>query len=122
MLVEGGSPVARTAPALEVDAGVALPVAFGGLRKILQACEDAAPDAVRSLARQRPSEWNRLFPGSQAGAPNLTDLALTPSERRLHRESEEIFGSSTSRRAPSWTRCAPPGGPCACSARASATW
>ncbi|QRK05508.1 hypothetical protein JQX13_35860 [Archangium violaceum] len=79
------------AAAIEVDAGVALPVAFGGLRKILQACEDAAPEAVRSLARQRPSEWNRLFPGSIEGAPDLTDLALTPSERRLHRESEQMF-------------------------------
>ncbi|QRO01339.1 hypothetical protein JRI60_21090 [Archangium violaceum] len=91
VVVEGGSPSMLPARAIEVDAGVALPVAFGGLRKILQACEDAAPEAVRPLARQRPSEWNRLFPGSIQGAPDLTDLALTPSERRLHRESEEIF-------------------------------
>ncbi|WP_395843342.1 hypothetical protein [Archangium violaceum] len=79
------------AAAIEVDAGVALPVAFGGLRKILRACEDAAPETVRALARQRPAEWNRLFPGSMEGAPDLTDLALTPSERRLHRESEQMF-------------------------------
>ncbi|WNG46504.1 hypothetical protein F0U60_22090 [Archangium minus] len=79
------------AAAIEVDAGVALPVAFGGLRKILRACEDATPETVRALARQRPSEWNRLFPGSMEGAPDLTDLALTPSERRLHRESEQMF-------------------------------
>ncbi|MFL5356321.1 hypothetical protein [Archangium sp.] len=77
--------------AIEVDAGVALPVAFGGLRKILRACEDAAPEAVRPLAQQRPAEWNRLFPGTIQGAPDLTDLALTPSERRLHRESEQMF-------------------------------
>ncbi|PTL85189.1 hypothetical protein [Vitiosangium sp. GDMCC 1.1324] len=89
--VEGGSPGALPAKAIQVDAGVALPVAFGGLRKILLACEDAAPEAVRPLARQRPAEWNRLFPGSIEGAPDLTDLALTPSERRLHRESEQIF-------------------------------
>ena len=89
--VEGGSPSALPTRAIQVDAGVALPVAFGGLRKILQACEDAAPEAVRSLAQQRPAEWNRLFPGSIQGAPDLTDLALTPSERRLHRESEQIF-------------------------------
>lgn len=89
--VEGGSPGVLPATAIEVDAGVALPVAFGGLRKILRACEDAAPEAVRPLAQQRPAEWNRLFPGTIQGAPDLTDLALTPSERRLHRESEQMF-------------------------------
>lgn len=89
--VEGGSPGVLPATAIEVDAGVALPVAFGGLRKILRACEDAAPEAVRPLAQQRPAEWNRLFPGTVQGAPDLTDLALTPSERRLHRESEQMF-------------------------------
>ncbi|MCY1079512.1 hypothetical protein [Archangium lansingense] len=91
VLVEGGSPGVLPGRAIEVDAGVALPVAFGGLRKILRACEDAAPEAVRPLAQQRPAEWNRLFPGAVQGAPDLTDLALTPSERRLHRESEQIF-------------------------------
>ena len=91
VLVDGGSPGVLPGRAIEVDAGVALPVAFGGLRKILRACEDAAPEAVRPLAQQRPAEWNRLFPGSIQGAPDLTDLALTPSERRLHRESEQIF-------------------------------
>ncbi|WPB73386.1 hypothetical protein KYC5002_30550 [Archangium violaceum] len=91
VLVDGGSPAVVPGRAIEVDAGVALPVAFGGLRKILRACEDAAPEAVRPLALQRPAEWNRLFPGSIQGAPDLTDLALTPSERRLHRESEQMF-------------------------------
>jgi len=89
--VDGGVPSALPARAIEVDAGVALPVAFGGLRKILQACEAVAPDTVRALARSRPAEWNRLFPGSIQGAPELADLALTPSERRLHRESEQSF-------------------------------
>jgi tetratricopeptide (TPR) repeat protein len=89
--VDGGVPATLPARAIEVDAGVALPVAFGGLRKILQACEAAAPDTVRALAQSRPAEWNRLFPGSIKGAPELADLALTPSERRLHRESEQSF-------------------------------
>ncbi|HEX8440716.1 hypothetical protein [Archangium sp.] len=89
--VDGKVPSTLPANAIEVDAGVALPVAYGGLRKILLACEDAAPDTVRALAKSRPAEWNRLFPGSLKGAPDLADLALTPSERRLHRESEQSF-------------------------------
>ncbi|MBU8896490.1 hypothetical protein DRW03_24340 [Corallococcus sp. H22C18031201] len=89
--VAGGSPSSLPSRAIEVDAGMALPVAFGGLRKILRACEDAAPEPVRALARARPAEWNRLFPGAIDGAPDLGDLALSPSERRLHRESEQVF-------------------------------
>ncbi|WP_164018277.1 tetratricopeptide repeat protein [Pyxidicoccus trucidator] len=89
--VAGDVPSVLPARALEVDAGVALPVAFGGLRKVLRACEDAAPEVVGALSRAHPSEWNRLFPGSIAGVPDLSDLALTPSERRLHRESEQMF-------------------------------
>jgi tetratricopeptide (TPR) repeat protein len=89
--VDGSVPATLPSNAIQVDAGVALPVAYGGLRKILLACEDAAPDTVRALAQSRPSEWNRLFPGSIKGAPDLADLALTPSERRLHRESEQSF-------------------------------
>ena len=89
--VAGDVPSVLPSRALEVDAGVALPVAFGGLRKVLRACEDAAPEVVRALARAHPSEWNRLFPGAIDGVPDLSDLALTPSERRLHRESEQMF-------------------------------
>ncbi len=89
--VETARPVTLPSNAIEVDAGVALPVAFGGLRKVLRACEEAAPDAVRALSLANPSEWNRLFPGAIDGVPDLSDLALTPSERRLHRESEQMF-------------------------------
>ncbi|AKQ65436.1 Glutamate synthase [NADPH] large chain [Myxococcus hansupus] len=89
--VETARPVTLPSNAIEVDVGVALPVAFGGLRKVLRACEEAAPDAVRALSLANPSEWNRLFPGAIDGVPDLSDLALTPSERRLHRESEQMF-------------------------------
>ncbi|MCP3137346.1 tetratricopeptide repeat protein [Pyxidicoccus xibeiensis] len=89
--VAGGVPQVLPSRALEVDVGVALPVAFGGLRRVLRACESAAPEVVGALSRAHPSEWNRLFPGSIQGVPDLADLALTPSERRLHRESEQMF-------------------------------
>ncbi|MBZ4414098.1 tetratricopeptide repeat protein [Myxococcus sp. XM-1-1-1] len=89
--VEQGVPSALPSRAIEVDVGVALPTAFGGLRKVLKACEDAAPDVHRAIAAAHPSEWNRLFPGTTQGVPALEDLALSPSERRLHRESEQTF-------------------------------
>jgi tetratricopeptide (TPR) repeat protein len=86
-----GAPQSTPARAIEVDAGVALPVAFGGLRKILQLLGEHAPAVVKRAAEQHPAVWNRLFPGAAQGAPDLSDLALSPSERRLHRESEQAF-------------------------------
>jgi tetratricopeptide (TPR) repeat protein len=86
-----GPPQATPARAIEVDAGVGLPVAFGGLRKILGVLGEHAPSSVRRAAEQHPAAWNRLFPGAIQGAPDLSDLALSPSERRLHRESEQTF-------------------------------
>ncbi|MBZ4319930.1 tetratricopeptide repeat protein [Streptomyces huiliensis] len=50
-----------------------------------------APEAVRGTAESRQPEWNRLYPGTFPDAPLLADLAGTPSERRLHAESEQVF-------------------------------
>src|SRR4051812_41199206 len=79
------------AKAVEVDAGVAIPVAFGGLRQILSELRAVAPGPSERAAKSNPAEWNRLFPGAVKDAPDLSDLALSPSERRLHRESEQTF-------------------------------
>jgi tetratricopeptide (TPR) repeat protein len=76
---------------IEVDVGSALPVSLTGLRRVLLAARGEAPEAVDALAAKHAPEWNRLFPGSVSGAPDISDLALSPSERRLHRESEQIF-------------------------------
>ncbi|QSQ14814.1 tetratricopeptide repeat protein [Myxococcus landrumensis] len=89
--VEQSLPTSLPERAIEVDVGVALPTAFGGLRKVLRACEASAPSVVRAVADAHPSEWNRLFPGSMQGVADLGDLALSPSERRLHRESEQTY-------------------------------
>lgn len=89
--MEGAAAVASRARRLEVDAAVALPVAFSGLRRVLRAVEEFAPEEMKRAARRRPAAWNRLFPGSVEGVPDLADLALTPSERRLHRESEQVM-------------------------------
>ncbi len=76
---------------LEVDLGVGCPVAFTGLRRLLRALQEQSPSLVKERAARHPAEWNELFPGDYQGAPSLMDLALTPSERRLHRESEQTF-------------------------------
>ncbi|HLL53916.1 MAG TPA: hypothetical protein VK447_10240 [Myxococcaceae bacterium] len=89
--VSAGLPVTLPSHSIQVDGGVALPVAFSGLRKVLSALQQVAPATVSRAVARHPSEWNRLFPGSVAEAPDLSDLALSPSERRLHRESEQTF-------------------------------
>ncbi|GII65103.1 hypothetical protein Skr01_51880 [Sphaerisporangium krabiense] len=84
------SPPAGPAPVV-VDAGARLPVAFSSLRAVIAALDGLAPDAVVEVARRRRPEWNWLFPGTFPDAPLLADLAGTPSERRLHAESEQVF-------------------------------
>lgn len=76
---------------LEVDVGTEVPFSYAGLRRILRAIGDVSPKTIESAARERPAVWNVLFPGSVQGPPDLTDVALSPSERRLHRESEQVF-------------------------------
>ena len=91
VLVADGRPEAVTGPVIEADMAVAIPSALAGLRPVLRALEAAAPASVKKVASDYPSEWNFIFPDSIAGAEPLSDLALTPSERRLHRESETMY-------------------------------
>lgn len=77
--------------AIEIDAGLALPVAFGGLRRIIDAFDGFSPGLRAKAAEGASAEWARLVPGSATGAHDLSDTALSPSERRLHRESEQTF-------------------------------
>ena len=76
---------------VELDAAVAVPSALVGLRQILAALREYVPEAIDGVAASRPAEWNALFPGTFPQTKALADLALTPSERRLHRESEQMF-------------------------------
>lgn len=91
VLVADGRPEAVTGPVIEADMAVAIPSALAGLRPVLKALEAAAPASVKKVASDYPSEWNFIFPDSISGAEPLSDLALTPSERRLHRESETMY-------------------------------
>ncbi|MEO3810605.1 hypothetical protein ABGB17_16515 [Sphaerisporangium sp. B11E5] len=84
------SPSPGTAPVV-VAVGTRLPVAFSSLRAVLTALAGLAPEVVDEVARRRRPEWQWLFPGTFPDAPLLADLAGTPSERRLHAESEQVF-------------------------------
>lgn len=86
-----GIPATASADALEIDVGVALPTAFSGLRIVLARLREAAPAAIDAIARAGAAEWNELFPATFPDAPVLAAIANTPSERRLHRESEQVF-------------------------------
>lgn len=83
-------PAARPG-ALEVDIGAAVPSAYVGIRRALAALHEATGSALDGLRQKHPAEWAKLFPGSLNNAPDISDLALSPSERRLHRESEQTF-------------------------------
>lgn len=86
-----GKPESPLIEALEVDVGSALPVAWTGLRVLIGALQQSEPAALEQVAQRHPQEWNHLFPGFIPGEKHLADLALTPSERRLHRESEQVY-------------------------------
>ncbi|TYB43971.1 hypothetical protein [Actinomadura chibensis] len=76
---------------VEVDVNVGPAAAYDGLRRALTALGEAGASFDRVKAARGP-EWAELFPGTAGGAePALTEIALAPSERRLHRESEQVF-------------------------------
>jgi hypothetical protein len=55
---------APSALAVEVDTGLGLPVAYGGLRKLLTELGAHAPHVLETAARANPAYWNCLFPPS----------------------------------------------------------
>ena len=76
---------------IEIEIGTSMPVAYTALKTVLSALKDVEPNAVKQAASKHPTEWNRLFPGTFDNVPELESIALSPSERRLHRESEQVF-------------------------------
>jgi tetratricopeptide (TPR) repeat protein len=91
VVVHGGKAAELRRDAIELDLGTSVPTALGGLRNLLRGLKAVAPGPTDALARDNPSVWNRFFPSTFAEAPDLSQLALSPSERRLHRESEQTF-------------------------------
>lgn len=79
------------AGALEIDLGCGPPAALTGVRRILETLGALAPDVVDRASARYAMEWAELHPGRPAPSPSLWDVANSPSERRLHRESEQVF-------------------------------
>ena len=76
---------------IEVDVGSSVPFAFGGLRSLISALQVITPNAVLPLRAAHGPEWNTLFPESPVRGRNLFDIADAPNQRRLFRESEQVF-------------------------------
>ncbi|MFD7368773.1 hypothetical protein ACFV4I_21135 [Nocardiopsis alba] len=81
------------------DTGIVTDVAQGpaasyaGLRTAVRAVLEAGAD-LTPVAEHDPAAWALLAPDGHEpveGAPLLSEIALAPSERRLHRESEQVF-------------------------------
>lgn len=84
-----------SSPAREVEAHLAddYPVAFTGVRRVLSAIERAGVRVADRLIEHYPAEASVLLPSDRlpGHSPSLSSVALTPSERRLHPESEQVF-------------------------------
>jgi hypothetical protein len=81
-------PPARAA--VEVDLATGPASSMAGVRRIVAALVAAGAD-FGDLPTRYPVEWGRLTRPSRANAGDLAALALSASERRLHRESEQVF-------------------------------
>lgn len=77
----------------EVWVRVLYPVAYGGLRAVVAALSEAGTGVHDRLREEFAREAVGLLPGSPQLGPHagIVDTALTPSERRLHPQSEQVF-------------------------------
>lgn len=74
-----------------VDVNTGPAASYTGLRAGISALRTEGADFT-GLAARHPSEWAELFPAETApGTAPLEEIALAPSERRLHRESEQVY-------------------------------
>ncbi|MGW3149934.1 hypothetical protein ACWDG1_35760 [Streptomyces sp. NPDC001177] len=88
-------PAGETAPAngsaVRVDVNTGPAASYTGLRETLSALRAEGAD-FGDIASRHPAEWAELFPAEAApGTTPLEEIALAPSERRLHRESEQVY-------------------------------
>ncbi|MFC3988151.1 hypothetical protein [Actinoplanes siamensis] len=77
----------------DVPVGQPFPTAFAGFRTALAALDEYGFPVRKSLLGEYPAEAAVLMPAwcGPDHAATITALALTPSERRLHPESEQTF-------------------------------
>jgi len=79
-------------PSIELCLGQAYPVAFSGFRTVLEALDDHGLTIRQRLLARYPAEATVLTPQwCDADGATIASVALTPSERRLHPESEQTF-------------------------------
>ena len=79
-----------TAAAVEADLATGPASAFAGLRRALGSLREAGAD-FGALPERYPAEWSVLTGDEGQAMARLAGLALSASERRLHRESEQTF-------------------------------
>jgi tetratricopeptide (TPR) repeat protein len=88
--VESARDSALRASVVEVDVDHGPAASYTGLRHALAVLR-AEGAGFGDLPYRYGGEWAQLFPGEAPGAPRLEDIALAASERRLHRESEQVY-------------------------------
>lgn len=77
---------------LDMSVSCPAPVAFDGLRAVVTALDDLGTGIRSRLCARSPVEACVLVPAWDEGDPRaIADIALSLSERRLHRESEQVF-------------------------------
>lgn len=84
--------MAPSEPDLQIDVATGPSSSFAGLRRVIRALTDSGA-TFEDLQRRYPGEWEFLGDRRQGGDPPslLANIAISASERRLHRESEHTF-------------------------------
>jgi hypothetical protein len=77
-------------PGIEVDLATGVAASFAGLRRAIGAVVDNGADLGAVVARY-PAEWAILTDPTIHADTALAEIAISASERRLHRESEQNF-------------------------------
>ncbi|MGW2022454.1 hypothetical protein [Streptomyces decoyicus] len=90
LLDDGHDGPAAASNGIRVDVNSGPSASFSGLQLALGELKDRGA-TFGMLAERYASEWAELFPRSGAAEPKLAEIALAPSERRLHRESEQNY-------------------------------
>ncbi len=77
-------------PGLEVDLDTGPAAGLAGLRRLVGELVVAGAE-FGAIPQRYPVEWAHLVRPGSPGTPGLGSIALSASQRRLHRESEQIF-------------------------------
>ncbi|MER6714566.1 hypothetical protein [Streptomyces sp. NPDC000877] len=76
--------------AIRVDVNSGPSASLAGLQLALRELQ-ARGATFDTLPKRYAAEWAELFPDADHDGPPIAEIALAPSERRLHRESEQNY-------------------------------